>query len=263
MHEEQYTILKEWYNSYVCSFRNRDTVLENAVTLKYEHTMRVCSEMDALCKSESLDEHRIVLALTSALLHDVARFEQFEKYHTFSDKQSINHAEMGIEIIERYRLLSSFSDSDADTIRAAIRHHNAVGVPDELAPEALLLCRLLRDADKLDIYKIALDHYIKPVPGVKETLQDGISGVPVVAPEICACIKEGRSVPYRKIRSMSDFKMIQAGWIFDLNFIYSFNCVHQRGYLTRLRKELPDSDLVQETLDLVERYLLSRISGAM
>jgi putative nucleotidyltransferase with HDIG domain len=259
MTHEKLGRLSEWYDSYTRSFLNGDTRLEDAVRLKYDHTRRVCTEMEALCKSIALDEHSGTLALTAALLHDIWRFEQFRQYRTFSDKQSKDHAGMGVKLIEEFNLLDRYDPVDADDVKKAIRHHNAVAVPPELNDAQSLLCRLLRDADKLDIYNIVLDYYIKPDPDRKETVQVGFADGDGVTPEVCDSIRTGKPVLYEQVRTLADFKMIQAGWIYDLNFPHSFRCVYQRGYLNRLRKELPGTPEVSRALDTVERYLSARI----
>jgi hypothetical protein len=238
---------------------NGDTRLEDWVCLKYDHTRRVCAEMEALCQSIALDKRRRTLALPAALLHDVWRFEQFKQYRTFSDKQSKDHAGMGVPLIEKPSLLDGHDPVDADNVKQAIRFHNAAEVPPELNDAQSLLCRLLRDADKLDIYNIVLDYYIKPDPDRKETVQVGFADGDSVTPEVCNSIRTGKPVLHEQAQTLADFKMLQAGWIYDLNFPYSFRCVHQRGYLNRLRKGLPGTPEVTRSLDTVERYLLDRI----
>ena len=41
------------------------------------------------------------LAEAIAVLHDIGRFEQFFRYHTYSDSASVDHARLGADIIER------------------------------------------------------------------------------------------------------------------------------------------------------------------
>jgi hypothetical protein len=248
----------EWYDAYTRSFINGDPSLEDAVLLKFEHTKRVCGEMEPLCDSIPLDKRRRTLAVIAALLHDIARFEQFRRYRTFSDKRSFDHAEAACAIIAGERLLSGLADDDASDVLCAIRHHNAVKVPIDLNTEATLLCRLLRDADKLDIYRIALDYYINPDPRRRETVQVGIPDGSTVTPEVCERVLRREIIPYEQIRTVADFKMIQLGWVFDLNFSHSFRCVKERGYIENLKRQLPLTRQVLEAFDEVELFLEER-----
>lgn len=262
--------LCDWFYSYAQSFLqgasecapHTDTPcaqLLSAVKLKYEHTIRVCEEMALLCDSENLDGRLRAGAMTAALFHDVARFEQFRLYGTFSDRRSVDHAAMAIEITERHNLFSSLVDGDALAVKEAIRYHNAISISPELSEEGTLFCRLLRDADKLDIYKIALDYYIQPGEIRRQTLGGGLADGHSVTPGVCERVLERKIVPYEMIRTLYDFKMIQAGWVFDLNFTHSLRCVRERGYIDAIRKMLDPTPQVTAILNSIEQYIEERL----
>lgn len=253
--------LKKWYDAYAESMNDGDEQLDDAITLKYEHTYRVVHEMELLCESIQLNGHLKFCALIAALLHDVARFEQFKKYRTFSDKQSEDHARMGCAIIKEKKLLSALSDEAGQLIITAVRYHNAIALPETLSDKELLLCKLLRDADKLDIYRIALDHYINPDPKRKDTVQVSIPDGNRVTPEVLDGVRKRRIVSYGKIKTLTDFKMIQLGWVYDLNFPYSFTCVNKRAYLEDLEKHLPDHPEVNEAVRTAKEYTAIRAAG--
>jgi hypothetical protein len=247
--------LLTWYDGYAASFKTDDRELEDAVFLKCAHTKRVIVEIQQLCESIALDPHRSELAKIAALFHDVARFEQFRKYRTFSDPQSLNHAAAAVDIITSNRLLASLDSCDEQNVIAAIRCHNEANLPQELAGDDRLLGQLLRDADKLDIYKVIIDHYSNPLALRKKTVQIGFPDGKDVLPEICADILAHKTVSYEKITSVADFKVIQLGWIFDLNFPHSFRCVKERDYIGRIKPHLPSTPDVQRIIAHVEAYL--------
>jgi hypothetical protein len=247
--------IKKWYDDYTRSYISGDPQLEDAVTLKYDHTIRVAGEITDLCASLHLSDEDTALAGIAALLHDVARFEQFRIFGTFADKKSINHADFALVIISRNGLTEGLAADDEDTVITAIKYHNAIAVPPGLSERQKLFCRLLRDADKLDIYKIVLDHYVHPDPRRSETVEVGIPEGVEVSPEVCALIMAGETVPFSLIRSINDFKMIQLGWVFDLNFPRSFKCVKERGYISSIRELLPQTPDVLQVVEKVERYL--------
>jgi len=262
--------LCDWFDVYAQSFMQgcsgcaplTDTPcaqLINAVKLKYDHTIRVCEEMALLCDSVNLCERLRSGAVTAALFHDVGRFEQFRLYGTFSDKRSFDHAAMAIEIIDRHNLFSSFVDRDAVAVKEAIRYHNAISIPAELSEDGALLCRLVRDADKLDIYRIALEYYAQPKESRQKTFGAGLDEGHSVTPGVCERVLERKIVPYEMVKTMYDFKMIQAGWVFDLNFTHSLRCVRERGYISAIRKMLDPTPEVTAILDSIERYIEERL----
>jgi hypothetical protein len=248
------TLLK-WFDGYSASFKTGDQKLEDAVSLKYSHTKRVIVEMEQLCESLQLDRQRSELANIAALLHDIARFEQFKKYRTFSDHRSINHAAAAVDIIASDRLLAPLDPSDARKVITAVRCHNEVMLPKDLSGDDRLLSQLLRDADKLDIYSIVLDHYINPQAQRNETVQIGIPGGNEVSPEVCADMLANKNISYEKIVTVADFKIIQLGWVFDLNFLHSFQCVKKRDYIGRIKQHLPLTPDVRRIVAHVETYL--------
>jgi HD superfamily phosphohydrolase YqeK len=237
-----------WYKKYYRSFLSGDVQLEDAIKLKYDHTMRVGEEIEHLCDSISLDGNMRLCALLAALLHDVARFEQFREFRTFSDSRSIDHAMMALGVITGQKVLAGLKGDDEQKVLTAIRYHNCAILPEEINGDYRLLCKLLRDADKLDIYRIALDYYINPDPRRHE---DGEK----VTPEVVESVLRREFVPYEKIRSVTDFKMIQAGWVFDVNFPYSFKCLKQRGYISDIRRQLPVTPLIERAFSEIEKYL--------
>jgi hypothetical protein len=248
------TLLK-WFDGYSASFKACDQELEDAVSLKYSHTKRVIVEIEQLCENLSLDRQRSELAKIAALFHDVARFEQFKKYRTFSDHRSINHAAAAVDIISSNRLLAPLDPSDARKVIAAIRCHNEVMLPKDLAGDDRLLGQLLRDADKLDIYSIVLDHYINPQTQRNETVQIGIPDGNDLSPEVCADMLANKNISYEKIVTVADFKIIQLGWVYDLNFLHSFQCVKKRDYIGRIKQHPPSTPDVRRIVAHVEAYL--------
>lgn len=251
--------LSVWYEDYIGTFLTGDARLEDAVRLKSEHTRRVCDEMAALCESIVLDDRRRILAAIAALLHDVARFEQFRRHRTFSDRTSVDHAALAIDIINQHYLLDDFGQDNARSVTEAIRHHNAATIPSGLSENGLLFCRLLRDADKLDIFRIALDYYVKPDLNRRDTIQVGFPDGTTITPEVKDRILRREVVPYEMINTMADFKMLQLGWVYDLNFTWSLKCVLQRGYIDALYSQLPAIPEVAEVVEAVKCYAQTTI----
>lgn len=255
------TGLRTWYVAYAEEMKNVNPQLEDAVTLKYRHTLRVCDEMEQLCDSISLHGNVRFCGMIAALLHDVARFEQFRRYGTFSDKESENHALMGIGIIEKKQLIDILDKKDRSYIITAIRYHNTVSLPEKLTDTELLLCRLLRDADKLDIYRIVLDHYLNPQPQRRDTVQVSIPEGNTVSPEVLQGVRDRKFISYGKIKTVADFKMIQVGWVYDLNFPHSFACVQKRSYLDDLERQLPDIPAIHEVVAAAKAFCEMNAGG--
>lgn len=251
-----YTDLQLWYENYVHDFLGKNPDLDNAVNMKVEHTRRVCDVMNLLCESLELDSEDYCLALTTALLHDVGRYEQYEKYQTFSDFKSVNHAELALEVIEKHNLLGTLTKENAELVRTAIHFHNVRELPLELNKRKQMFCKLIRDADKADIFRIAVNHYLNQEVMPKNLLNE-VSDTDKISPEVCRAVYNGESVDYKKIKSLNDFKLVQIGWIYDLNFEATFKLLKENGYLLVIKNQLalPPGAEAMRAVDKALEYL--------
>ena len=151
--------LKNWFTSYVQTFKYNDLELQPYIDLKEDHTGRVGQEILNIGKKLGLNDDELRLAEIIALLHDIGRFEQYARYRTFMDRKSEDHAELGIKILEKYGVLEQFDDAIRDVILRSIKYHNRPSLPRKETETCLFFSKLLRDADKLDIWKVVIDYY--------------------------------------------------------------------------------------------------------
>ena len=99
------------------------------ISLKEEHTFRVCQNMSAITEGLSLNDNRKMLAETVALFHDIGRFPQYAKYKTFRDSVSVNHGLLGAQTIVEKGVLRNLSVEEREIIVQAVTFHNAFSVP--------------------------------------------------------------------------------------------------------------------------------------
>ena len=121
---------------------------DDKIKLKYNHTHRVVKIAKEIAESLNLDEKETNRACVCALFHDIARFPQIESYDTFNDSKSFDHGDRGAEILKE----NNYND---DIVLKAVKYHNKKEIPkfDELTD---MHCKLVRDADKIDIMGIWL-----------------------------------------------------------------------------------------------------------
>lgn len=252
--------LSSWFDNYAQSFTCGPAELREAVLLKQEHTKRVCSDMDQLCKSISLQNPLLISARIVALFHDVGRFKQYKDHCTFQDRKSVNHALLGLKIIDDNHLLDDLPWEISEKIKTAILYHSAKAIPDDLPKEQDLLCRLIRDADKLDIYSIVASHYTNPHQARKEIIETGLPDLPTITKEICSAVTNGSIVDFSKIKCLNDFKLIQIGWVYDLNFTRSFQLIKERGHFDQISAQLPSMPEVVYAIELAKLHLENKAS---
>jgi len=233
------TRLRSRFASYVSSFFTGSDELDPVFKLKQMHTERVCFTIRRLGRALQLSPETLLLAEAAALLHDVGRFSQFARYRTFRDRDSTNHGRLGVWAANRQGLLSALSPTDRRHIARAIAYHNAAQLPPLGDATSLFLLQLLRDADKLDIWRVVIGHYSGRGRSPKAVNEFEFSGNGLCSPAVLSALTTGRVVPIDAVRSVCDAKLLYISWVFDLNFAASFQETVRGRYLDRLAATIP------------------------
>lgn len=214
------------FNNYVKNY-DMDNVNINR---KFFHSHRVKQIAEEIAKSLNLSEEEIKLAKLIGLLHDIARFEQYKRFQTFSDLKSIDHGDFGVEILKQNNFIRKFIETDEydNIIFNAIKNHNKFKIEDGLTEKELLYSKSVRDADKLDIYFEILTMFYQ-TPEDLEAVENGI-----ITDEHMKQILKNEDIE-RKINQnkMDDFLLLLC-FVFNYNFKYSFEIMYKEDYINRL-----------------------------
>jgi putative nucleotidyltransferase with HDIG domain len=253
--------IKTWFTAYVRSFCHGEWQQQRNYRLKEEHSLRVCEEIVSIGRQTGWQADELVLAETIALLHDIGRFEQFARYHTFVDRRSENHAELGLEILANHALLDGLTGETREVITEAIRHHNRAHLPSDQDSEWLIYARLLRDADKIDIWRIVTEYYDSPVDERNEAIELDLPDSPDFSEQVLQDLTRHTIVKVEHLHTLNDFKLLQMGWIYDINYLPTCRVIRERCYLERIRRVLPASERIDEITHSMQHYLTERIAA--
>jgi len=243
--------IRSAFDSYVNGFRKSDDLGYNRhMELKQEHTYGVVREAMALGRSLGMSLEQLAFVEVLALLHDLGRFEQFHTYGTFADAESENHAQMAVRISKELELLQGISKAHSDIIYQSILNHNLPKVPDEAPPDVAFYSRLLRDADKLDIWRVTLEynvfHTIKT-----EAFPDSYT----VPSHLIACFEANQCIALGQIDSYYDSILYRLSWLFDLNFRHTIDQFVQRNITGELFKKLPVTTGLNPIVAAINQYV--------
>ncbi|MBN2279868.1 MAG: HD domain-containing protein [Candidatus Marinimicrobia bacterium] len=253
---DKFKKLEKWFEEYTGRFQSRDTKIQVNFDLKILHTKKVLENAEALCLDLQINAEDIFITRAAALLHDVGRFEQFNKYRTFVDKHSADHAELGLQILDDEAPLAELPDNITNYIRLAIQHHNKLEVPDHLDNQAKFFTRLLRDADKLDIFRVVTEYYEQQKSGHQnEAIVLGLPDNQHYSDHVIEDILNHRIVKSQDLKTINDFKLLQMAWIFDINFVAALNRVHERKYLERIYESLPKDDKINRAYAIINEFV--------
>lgn len=259
MTDAQLSRLKAWFSDYTGSFLTGDARCDGPLALKIDHTRRVCADMRLLVRQMDLPKDHLNLAEAVGLLHDLGRFEQYRRYQTFNDRKSVNHAVLGVDILKQNNLLQELERKDQLLIQDSVRFHNVPILPSTKSPQSKLFMRLIRDADKLDIWKIFADYYRNnrsPEPAIVQHLPD----LPEWTVSIMDAIDRRHMARFKDMHTLNDFKLLKLSWIFDLNFKESFAQAGQRGDLHAIAASLPEAPDIRRAVTVVMKRLDEMVS---
>jgi hypothetical protein len=259
MNQNDLEDLEKWFTGYVAGFYTDNPTDNLTIHLKEKHTKRVCENMTLLGKTLGLSNEEMVLTETMALFHDVGRFKQYAIYGTFKDADSENHALLGLRELAVNNVLEICTKDERKWITKAIANHNAITIPNKENGKSLFYIRLLRDADKLDIWRVFIDYYNTHDKQPNPVVDFGLPDDPSFSPQVLSALTEERFVRFQDLRTVNDFKLLLLSWVFDLNFTISIQVVKDREYIEKIGAILPNSQETKKVLkhmhDFMERHL--------
>ena len=233
----------EEFDKYVKNYNSED----KKIALKIEHIKRVSEISGIISENLNLDKENIELAKLIGLLHDIGRFEQIKQYNTFSDKDSIDHGKLGVEILFKQGKIRNFIESAKydEIIKKAILNHNRKEIEKGLNPKELLHSKIIRDADKIDILYIMTFEEKRTVFNKDDISDEKITD------KIYEEFMQMKLLDYKKIQTNVDRVIAHFAYIYDLNFNFSYEYLNNKQYLDKIYKRHTFTDN-----DTMKRYNL-------
>jgi HD superfamily phosphodiesterase len=233
-------------NQYISTFQSKEANIQLNFDLKREHIVRVIQNTEIITESIDCDLSIRESARIAALLHDAGRFDQFQKYQTFNDEQSEDHASIALKLIEKHSWLANVSEELRLPIIKAVEYHNKLAVPKNETAEVMLLSNILRDADKLDILDQAVKEYSLQNRNRNSAFTLDLEQSPVVSKAIAKSLAAEKLPSKSDMKTITDFKLVQMAFVYDLHFKISFALINKKGILKQLFDTMPKSDQVFE-----------------
>lgn len=240
---------KRYFNQYISDY-DPDAP---KVRLKITHIEHVVQNSRKIAKILGLSPEDQSLAELIGLLHDIGRFEQIRKYDTFSDKDSVNHAEKGVEVLFGDGEIRNYlPDCRYDQIiRKAILNHNRYQVEDGLSEREQLFCNIIRDADKLDIFRCYLTDRIEDLVHIKS---DDVAAE-TLSPEYYRAFYDEKPLCFADCKTNIDFIVCILAFIYDFNFKETLVLIYEQNYIHRIIQRLNAKDRqTRKQLDELDKY---------
>jgi tyrosine-protein phosphatase YwqE len=157
------------------------------------------------------------------------------KYNTFSDKDSVYHGDLGISVLDELEKSRTFTDSEYEILKKAIHNHGLARIEDGLNAEESLYAKMIRDADKMDIFKIVDAYYREMLKGKRNiALELGLKNENKLSTKVYNTFLKEEVILKSDMHYINDFKLLQVAWIYDLNFGYTRDYLSESNYLNSI-----------------------------
>ncbi len=220
------------------------------ISLKITHTYKVAENCRVIAESLKMSEEDVEIAWLIGMLHDIGRFEQIARFGTFNDAKSVDHGDFGADLLfGKGFLITDYIDvRDYDAIiETAIKHHNKYRIPENLDSRTALFANIIRDADKIDIFRVQIEEPIIGIYGVsledikKERLSDAVFEQ----------FKERKAILRELKKTHLDYYVGHFSLAFELVFPQSRKLVLEQGYLRQLMDLQVEDAKVQQRIGFI------------
>ncbi len=241
------------YHQYVKRF-----VLTHELELKYNHSKNVATIASHIGEFVLPNKTSQRILYIAALYHDIGRYQQFIQYKTFKDKDSVNHASLGVQIIKDEQLFEGLQEQVTQQLFDVIENHNKKTVLQSLPPATIDICNVVRDADKIDILRLLSAHYQTGI--YDKTLSLGLPDVPTFNESILKDILNAKHTDFSQMNSLNDFKLLNLSWVYDINYAISHVLIFESKVLKKIYQSItaksPDIDTAYHMVNgICEAYM--------
>ena len=216
---------------------------------KVTHTRAVAANCLEIAENLGLNEYDCDLAWIIGELHDFSRFGQAVVTKTYRDSDLFNHAKLGARILFVHRMVEDIipnfdrlSAEDQRVLEKAVYHHSDYRLPDNLTERERMFCKIIREADQLDIFRTIVE-------SGWETIY-GCSREEILASEISDGIAEAffrhQLADYAKRVKPADFHLAHIALCFGLESKAARKRALEQGYLQQMMELTFSRPEVQE-----------------
>ena len=219
--------------------------------LKIIHTYHVAENAKKIAEKLNLSKKDIELAELIGILHDIGRFEEL-KITKELNSVKFDHAGHGSEMLFEKGMIRKFiEDNQYDNIiKRAIENHSKLEIQKDLDERTLLHSKIIRDADKIDNYRVKKDEKVEAIfpkrVNKKEDMEES-----KMSDKVYNTILNKKCVDIHDRVTPLDFWVCILAFTFDLNFDVSYKIVKENDYINVLVDRFEYRD--EETKNRMEK----------
>lgn len=229
-------------------FNNYD-IKKVGINRKYYHSKRVAILSKKIAENLGLNLHDVKLATTIGLLHDIARFYEYDLFGKFNSKH-FDHGKYGVKLLKEDDYITKYNinEEDYDNVYAAIFYHNKYTISKKYTNN--IFCKIIRDADKVDIMYLVSIHQNM----INNDLENyGIS------PKVYKEFIKGKCIKEKHIKTKGDKILNILSFIYDINYTYSLKIINENNYINEMFINLGSPENLKPYFEIINRQIKNRI----
>jgi hypothetical protein len=165
-----------------------------------------------------------------------------------------------VEILETDNYIEKYCDDKLTQalIIKAVKYHNKYKIADDIEGDELTYCKLIRDADKIDILNYMEYEDITKLFDFKTILKDDLSD------KVYKEMLDNKVVNRYDAKTKLDDYMLEIGFIYDVNYDISVKLIKKNKSIDKLYDRIKDAkeiEKINEIKEHVDEYMNKRISN--
>lgn len=217
------------------------------------HSLRVVANSLLLSNVVLQIEEDKRIATVNALFHDIGKASLMSKNVEALVIQR-DHATVSAKIVQQMEFYQTLPADIQLVILKSIESHNKLKLPKLDSEQQTLFARLLRDADKLDIYDSSY-RFFKEKYGIQPVITVDLTKTPDVSEKILKSILAGKTAAVEDMKTMNDYKLLLISMAFDLNFKYTFRIMSEKQYIQKIYETLPKRDQIIDVYRFIKLFV--------
>lgn len=232
--------------------------------LKVLHTYHVAENARKIAQKLNLNNEDIELAELIGLLHDVGRFEELKMTNELNSVK-FDHAMYGSKMLFEQEMIKNFIEDRQhdEIIKKAIENHSRLEIEKGLDERTLLHSKIIRDADKLDNYRVKKEENIEAIfptrVNKKEDMEESL-----LSDKVYDAILNKKCVDIHDRVTPLDFWVCILAFTFDLNFDVTYKIVKENDYINVLidrfdYKDKETKERMENIREIINKFVEEKI----
>jgi putative nucleotidyltransferase with HDIG domain len=207
------------------------------------HSLRVANNSLLLAQILLPNEEDRRVAEVIALFHDYGKAVLIAQGTESPINIQHNHAALSAKLVQQMDFYPKLPTEVQLIVLKSIENHNKLRLPKLDNEQQTLFARLLRDADKLDIYETSY-RFFKEKNGLQPMMTLDLINHVEVSEKIVKSIMAGKTAAVEDMKTMNDYRLLLLSMAFDLNFKYTFRILAEKQFIQKIYETLPKRDQI-------------------